>query len=167
MPRLIIYIPFSRNVQGELGDLRTNAKDLVQQTKKDSSINKIEIKKVISIFAGEEQANSIQNGDILIIHAHGGPDDTSMGDNLGENINMDKVNEKLIAMGSANAAQVFFCACYSAQKNHIARVWKAAHKGQMVRGATGVVQGAIAQITRGGTIRNAMFFTNDPRMQTM
>lgn len=167
MPRLVIYVPFTRNVQGIPGDLRTNANDLVQQANVPCVVNTIQINTVISIFAGEEQPNSIQNGDILVVNAHGGQNGTGMSDNLGQNITMNAVITNLHGMAAANAGQAFFCVCYSAARNHIARVWKAAHRRMVVRGAVGVVQGAIAQITRQGTIRNAMFFTNDQRMQTM
>jgi hypothetical protein len=169
MPRLIIYVPFTRAANGpNQGDLRDNALDLQNQAQTPCVINNINIVQVIAVFAGEEALNPVQAGDILVVHAHGGQNGTGMSDNMGQNVTMNTVLGNLNGMNAGAAAAVFFIVCFSARAGHIAPVWAAAHAVPQpvpVFGAPGIVQGAIALVTRQGTIRNAMFFVGDPRIQ--
>lgn len=166
MPRLILYIPFPRHVVGpNQGDLRTNAIDLVNEAAVPCQINGLNITAIIAVFAGEEAANPLLADDILVLHAHGGAADTGLTDNMGNDTTMATAIGNLGVMHADRASMAFMIVCYSASVGHIGPVWKAANVDMPTYGAPGIVQGAIAQVTRQGTIRHAMFFIGDPRME--
>lgn len=168
MPTLIIYVPFAQ-IAGNPGDLRTNAADLVANARVPCSINGVQINRIVAVYANQEAANAAVAGDIVVVHAHGGPGGGGLSDNLGANIALNILDNRLVALNAGAAALVCFAACYSAVANHVGPRFVANNPGPPpnVTAAHGVVQGAIASITRQGTIRNAMFFNADPRMTVL
>jgi hypothetical protein len=163
MPRLIVYVPFTR---GEQGDLRKNADELLGAAVP-FYVDGIEIDEIVAVFAGEEPKNQIHKGDVLVFHAHGGSDGTALSDNLGEDITMSNALEGLERFGEDAPSAVFFVAGFSAMDGHIASSWKAAHRTVPVYGSAQAVQGALASMTNRGTIRTRIFSKDDRRMQVL
>jgi hypothetical protein len=165
MPNLVIYVPFAPIPAGMLqGDLRTNAVDVFNQAAVPFQLNGLVINNVIVVFAGGEAANPVAPGDILVVHGHGGQNNTVIGDNLGANITQAQLFVNLGVMTAGNAAMAFFVICFSAEHLHSGVVWAAGHPATQVYGSDQIVGGALAQITRQGTIRSALFRDDDTRM---
>lgn len=168
MPNLVIYVPFAPIPAGMLqGDLRTNALDVFNDAAVPFQLNGVAINAVIVVFAGMEAANPVAAGDILVVHGHGSPNNTGVGDNLGANITQAQLFVNLGVMAAGNAAKAFFVICFSAVHLHSGVAWAAGHPATQVYGSDQEVGGALAQITGLGTIRAALFKVPDPRMQLL
>lgn len=159
MARLIVYVPFTRGAVAA-GDLRTNAAELAGAPLAGFAIRGTPITAIVTVFLGEEAlpGNQVAAGDIFLLHAHGGPDDfTDLVDNRGEQIDLDTLLANMATLTVANAAAAYFFACFSAQPDHIADVWRGmVPPAQLVFGSGEVVEGGIIRTTR-TAIRSSIF----------
>lgn len=171
MPRLIIFVPFTPkagDTLGVLGDLRFNAWELTTARTDNLMIADQNINEVIAVYGGQEAVgvNQVAPGDVLVVHAHGSPDNLSVGDNMGETLTGPQLLAKINLLNAVNASAVYFVICYSGLPRHIAPDWKAGNPAQIVFGSDKVIQGSLVKLTRsGGIIGN--IFNKDPRLQPL
>lgn len=151
MPTLFFYVPFPRSVAN--GDIRTNAND----AERAGTIPQLNAN-VRLVFLGEEHQamNQVGQGDFVFVHGHGGPDDSDVGNNLGNEITMDDLRANLETMNAQNAVRVYFFICYSARQGHVAADWKQRHGGE-VMGCNGVGEGSVVSMTRSRRVLRSIF----------
>jgi hypothetical protein len=156
--RLFIYVPFNKATNS---DIKTGALELEKALNKAgvsiTTTSGHSITRAKLMFLGEEaQASDIDDGDVLFVHGHGGPDDATVSDNSGGEIILRALTSKLNKMDGAGA--YYFAICFSAKDQHIAKIWKNNH--DTVYGYEKVLEGGLITVTRSGTIRACMLCDN-------
>lgn len=162
MAMLTLYIPFA---ESGTGDLRANAKEIAKAIKFPATKNGNSIDGVVVAFLEEERDKAINAGDVLVVHAHGGKSDTILCDNQGAQIAQDELMARLRLLNAFKASEAYFFLCYSGLKNHIAPVFKRQAEGCEVYGIDSVAEGALVQMTRQGTCKNAIWSADSGQLQ--
>lgn len=156
--RLFIYVPFRKDNDS---DIKRGAQEFGAvasiniTTTSGHNILAVHVK-----FLGEEPAAAdIDANDVVLVHAHGGTDDTSLSDNSGGSIPLATLQQKL--NNFRNAGAFYFAACFSSRKGHIADKWAKSYEN--VYGYNEALQGALVSTLRGNKYRTSML--EDDRMK--
>jgi hypothetical protein len=153
MPTLYCYIPFARGGKKiKSGCLRTNAAELIDAGALPDTSLGTRLTECKIIYRGEEN-RQITPGDVLVVHAHGGPDDSDLADNSGEHISCRELMTRIELLNGGSAAEAYFFACYSALPHHAAAVFKQRARTVRVFGTTEKAEGGLVQRLRSGTIK--------------
>ncbi len=151
MPRLFVYIPFPENMAGEPNRpeisalLRASATELVRVTPDAWHRKEYEFDETIVLYSDSNLVgHNIGVGDQVIVHAHGGSDDSDLSDDDGDRVSSELVIRALEIIGAQAATAVDFAVCYSAMDDHLAHEWrKFVGLGQRVRGSVDVLDGGL------------------------
>jgi hypothetical protein len=165
MPNLYIYVPFPRATKSDI-------KSILEPLGADADTPQLKavnglINAVTVIFWGEEHNIRVQSGDTLLVNAHGGDGNyTNLCDNSGGEIAVAQLMQRLTAIGAPAAKEVIFYCCYSAQANHIAKLYKASHANQTVYGSPTACAGSDLYSNHSGGRQGRALTFQSPVWQT-
>lgn len=157
MANLVCYIPFPRI--GRIiaqGCLRTEGNELVQYAQAQNAQipptrNGVPLTQLNLVYLNEETPqNRLGVGDVLVVFAHGGDNDTELSDNAGNDIEQNDLLQRLVLLNAAVASEIYFFACFSALPEHIGPTFKSLNGNIRVYGKNDTAEGGLAKYTRTG-----------------
>lgn len=134
MPDLIIVIPFAPDQDCDLDRGATDMKvffDKINNHRLGEHIG-AEINGIVIAYKDDDV--ECEDGDYVILFAHGAEHTSTLYNNVGQEITMEDALEELTAIRAQTAERVLFMCCYSAREDHIGRVWKDDHEDQATFG---------------------------------
>lgn len=134
MPDLIIVIPFTADANCDLDQYAMEIQQFFNQITNHNLGENIgtEIDHIRIVHKPTDF--SCNNGDFVILFAHGSREATALYNNQGEMITMDKAIAKLISIHAHKAKRLLFMCCYSGLDGHIGSVWKGNNSAQETLG---------------------------------